>query len=259
MEKVQLKTRSPNFPVTDLRNAVELAKKLEDRAQQHPLPIEDVVTRVFGLKTGSSYGRQIVAALRQFGLVQVRGAAAHQMVQLTPEARKIALSHGDSEELVKEAALNPRVHSNIWEHYNGQLPPDETLNHYLLSEYQPPFNKTSIDRFLSQFKETLEYAGLSGAGLPADLSNHGSLGELREVGAQPDTSRKPSRESVKPGMKQDTFNLDEGEVVLQWPMRLSKESLEEFEAWLDLILRRARRSVPAEPNSSDDDEGSYSE
>lgn len=52
----------------------------------------------------------------------------------------------------------------------------------------------------------------------------------------------------KPGMNSDVFTLDEGDVVLQWPSRMSPESYADFEAWLKLISRKARRAVQGEIN-----------
>jgi hypothetical protein len=43
-------------------------------------------------------------------------------------------------------------------------------------------------------------------------------------------------------MKQDTFTLDEGQVILQWPSQMSAESYEYFKDWLDLITRKAKRA-----------------
>jgi hypothetical protein len=51
------------------------------------------------------------------------------------------------------------------------------------------------------------------------------------------------RVAPKPGMNSDVFTLDEGEVVLQWPTRMSPESYEDFKDWLDLIVRKAKRAV----------------
>jgi hypothetical protein len=51
------------------------------------------------------------------------------------------------------------------------------------------------------------------------------------------------RPTPKPGMRNDVFTLDEGEVILQWPDHMSPESYEDFEAWLDLIAKKAKRSV----------------
>ena len=59
-------------------------------------------------------------------------------------------------------------------------------------------------------------------------------------------------------MKQDTFTLSEGDVVLQWPSGLSKESAEDIEDWLMLVLRKIKRSadeakvVEQEPDDGSD-------
>ena len=68
-------------------------------------------------------------------------------------------------------------------------------------------------------------------------------------------------------MKEDVFALTEGDVVLQWPELLSKESFEDLKAWATIVLRKIEREVAAnktihEPvldamttEYSDDDEG----
>ena len=45
----------------------------------------------------------------------------------------------------------------------------------------------------------------------------------------------------KPGMNNEVFALEEGDVVLQWPSKLSPEGFEDLEAWLKIILRKAKR------------------
>ena len=44
-------------------------------------------------------------------------------------------------------------------------------------------------------------------------------------------------------MKQDTFSLDEGLAMLQWPAGMSAESAQEFDDWLALIRKKVKRSV----------------
>jgi len=44
-------------------------------------------------------------------------------------------------------------------------------------------------------------------------------------------------------MKNDVFTLDEGQASLQWPAKMSQESYDDFKSWLDLIARKAKRSV----------------
>ena len=45
------------------------------------------------------------------------------------------------------------------------------------------------------------------------------------------------------GMKQDTFTLDEGPVILQWPASMSSTSYEDFNDWIELQLRKIKRSI----------------
>ncbi|MFZ1388455.1 MAG: hypothetical protein WBP46_16500 [Thiolinea sp.] len=45
------------------------------------------------------------------------------------------------------------------------------------------------------------------------------------------------------GTRQDVFSLDEGSVVLQWPEKMSQESYEDFEAWIQIQLRKIKRSI----------------
>lgn len=41
----------------------------------------------------------------------------------------------------------------------------------------------------------------------------------------------------------DRASLDEGPVVLSWPDTLSKESVEEFEYWVNGLIKRAKRKA----------------
>jgi hypothetical protein len=45
------------------------------------------------------------------------------------------------------------------------------------------------------------------------------------------------------GTKQDTFTLDEGPAVLQWPAKMSETSYEDFKDWVELQLRKIKRSI----------------
>ncbi len=56
-----------------------------------------------------------------------------------------------------------------------------------------------------------------------------------------------AKRKEQPGMKEDVFTLKEGLAVVQWPAQLSEESFEDFEAWMNLVLRKAARSVPTRP------------
>ena len=44
-------------------------------------------------------------------------------------------------------------------------------------------------------------------------------------------------------VKRDTFATTDGDVVLQWPVGLSADSLEDVEAWTALILKKVKREI----------------
>jgi hypothetical protein len=48
-------------------------------------------------------------------------------------------------------------------------------------------------------------------------------------------------------MRQDVFSLAEGQVTIQWPSVLSKESFEDIADWLKILERKIGRSVSEEP------------
>ena len=48
------------------------------------------------------------------------------------------------------------------------------------------------------------------------------------------------------GMRQEVFALAEGDVTIQWPERLSPESLEDFTDWLRILERKVRRAAVTE-------------
>jgi len=66
--------------------------------------------------------------------------------------------------------------------------------------------------------------------------------------ARPTTSE---RHQPMPGMNNEVFTLMEGEVTLQWPANMSPESYEDFKEWLNLIAKKAGRTVD-KTNAKDD-------
>lgn len=46
-----------------------------------------------------------------------------------------------------------------------------------------------------------------------------------------------------PGMNQEVFPVEEGDIVLRWPKKLGADSFEYMESWLNLILKKARRTA----------------
>lgn len=248
------RTRSPNYPAVDLQTAVDLVSKLEKFAQRHPVPADSAIEKAWSFKPGG-HGYQCIAALRQFGLIQEEGSASKRHIRLTDDAAKVVHNHPERAAILRAAALRPKVHAAIAAKYQGALPPDDTIRTYLLFDYQPPFNPASVGEFLSQLRKTIAYSGV-------DLS----AGEAENVVIHPKpeypagrspggvvTPPAPKRPPLTTGMTQAIFPLEEGEALLQMPTHLSKESFEDFEQWVALILKKAKRSIVDTPPSPSDE------
>src|SRR4051812_11473807 len=98
-------TRSPNFPFVDLETAIERARILNQKEGRNSAAPETVVDH-WGYAPKSSGGRQTIAALRQFGLLEGRGTS----LRLTDLARSILISEPGSGQWlrgVQQAALKP--------------------------------------------------------------------------------------------------------------------------------------------------------
>lgn len=48
---------------------------------------------------------------------------------------------------------------------------------------------------------------------------------------------------MHPGTKEAILPLEEGDVVLHFPDRMTAESFEDFKDWAELMIRKAKRSV----------------
>jgi hypothetical protein len=74
--------------------------------------------------------------------------------------------------------------------------------------------------------------------------------QLTVTDATPSAIPSPARPTAHSGMREASFTLDEGRVVLQMPDRLSPESFEAFEDWIEFITRQAKRLVRDNPPNS---------
>jgi hypothetical protein len=79
---------------------------------------------------------------------------------------------------------------------------------------------------------------------PSDESEDKEMEAATEVG----NLRKPP---PKPGVERAEFPLPEGVVRLEFPASLSTASYEDFKAWVELALRRAKRGVSNEDEAAD--------
>jgi len=162
-EEKRKRTRSPAYPFINLETAITRAKEFYDKEQRNSANVS-VANKHWGFTDNSSSGAQTIAALSQFGLLEDQGIGDKRTVKLSPSALRIILdTRPNSEErltLIKQAALSPRIHQQLWDKWAGNLPSDAQLRHTLLVDWPTPFNDKSVDGFIEEFKDTIAFAKL---------------------------------------------------------------------------------------------------
>jgi hypothetical protein len=153
------KVRSPNYPAFPLDLCIERAQILFNRFAKTPFLFNTAIQALDYSPKGSP-GKQALAALSYYGLVEINGVGEARRVKITDSAQKIILDKRpispDRDLLIKEAALKPAFFKKIKDNYGNQLPDDSLLEYDLPIKFK--FNPATIRNFISVFKKTMEFA-----------------------------------------------------------------------------------------------------
>lgn len=155
------KRRSPNFPCIDLEKAIELTEKIYRSDKRAPIPVEILISR-WNLPKYNSYVRQLIAALNYYGLIEIAGKGEERRIAVSGRAYRILENAPDRDKLVKDAALEPKLFYEVWNHYKKRgLPSDEVLERDLIwqmSFADTKFTKNGAKSFIANLKSTIAFA-----------------------------------------------------------------------------------------------------
>lgn len=156
------KGRSPSYPGIDLETAIDRARQLWQRERQHPASVE-TIQQHWGYKGGTGPAAVTLAALKKFGLLQDEGSGADRMARLTDLAVDILENPDASVTMagIKQAALAPGIHRELWEQYGAKPPSDANLRWELIRRRN--FTESGASDFISEYQRTVAFAKLSGA------------------------------------------------------------------------------------------------
>lgn len=152
--------RSPSYPGVALDVCIERARAFYQSEHRNSAPVAGVL-RLWGYTNPSTGSATVaLAALKKFGLVDDEGSGANRTVRLTSLALDVCLQPDESErkDLIKQAALTPKIHRELWDLYGGHLPSDETLRFELVRNRS--FTAQGAVDFIKQFRSTVTYAQL---------------------------------------------------------------------------------------------------
>lgn len=157
--KTASRQRSRNFPMIDLAKALERVQVLKDAGGGAYMPME-VAAKHWGYSVKSSGLLRTVGTLNQYKLVDVEGGGQARKIRPSNLATTI-LDHYDHtvrQTARREAALNPAVYRELWDHFNGEIPPDDILEWELRNGALAGFVvATSVREFIRSFRSTLEF------------------------------------------------------------------------------------------------------
>jgi hypothetical protein len=153
--------RSPSYPAIPLAAAVERARVLYRQEKSYPTPINTILEH-WNYRHRSGSGLVTVAALLKFGLLEDEGSGPTRRARITELAQRIIRDNREDsperEKLLKESALLPQIHRELWEKYHGSLPSDSNLAYTLKIEYG--FTDLGATEFIKEFRATVSFARL---------------------------------------------------------------------------------------------------
>ena len=237
--------RSPSFPFIPLKAAIERLVEFESKFGRQEPPA-DRAYLAWGMKGYTSQAQQTLAALKSFGLVEYKGGGPKRGVAISDAGRTYLRAQQENvkQAVLKKAASTPKWIAHFWTQWGSEPVPDEIRLDALVLTHK--FNENSAPTFLRVYDETIAYAGLSDSDKPTGEIEPPEDDEM-EPGFEPGLKPSPP----KPGVERAEFPLPEGVVRLEFPASLSTASYEDFEAWVALVLRRAKRGVSNEDEAAD--------
>ena len=221
------KHRSPAYPFVSLKLAVERVRELYEHERTHEARIGTVAGH-WGFKPKSSGGLQTIGALKQYGLLEDAGGNRDdRKVKLTELARRITLHKEVSDEraeLLRRAAVNPPLYSEMFSKWDVEFPSDENIRSYLLFERN--FNEGAIASVINNYKDTLQYAGVTKSDTMSDeAGDTSSQNESRGHGMEP-LAASTGTEGAGTGLMSLSVPYAKGNITVQ--VKVSGEALKPY-------------------------------
>lgn len=153
--------RSPAYPAINLRAAIDRARKFYEHEKKNSAPAS-IVPEHWGFAAKSSGGRSTLSALIKFGLLEESGRGDNRRVKITPLAVDILLDERPNSperiKAIKQAALTPEIHIELWNRWGTELPSEATMRTVLLKDLD--FTNAAVSDLIKEYRDTIEFAKL---------------------------------------------------------------------------------------------------
>jgi hypothetical protein len=253
----QKRSRSPGYPAFSLPEAIRKAELLYRFDKRNPVPLT-VAAEHWGYSPTSSAVLLSAATLKKFGLLEEVGGGSSRLVKLTDRALHILLSVEGSQEwvtAVREAALCPPIHAELWQQYGADTPSDANLKRILIME--KGFGDEASKDVIREYKETISFAQVKaerttdsdGIRNPLDESGRELSGGLQTSGSV------GLAQSEKPAtLRRYAFPLaDQPDAELYLPVPMTEDNYLMLTALMQSFLSMSKPALIAKkPNHKGD-------
>ena len=138
---------------------------------------------------------------------------------------------------LREAAVKPSIYNDLIARFPEGLPSDETLRAELVADYD--FNFKKVDSFISDFRETLSYAGLD-KGL-SGFSDEANSEKLDGVSIEKEPLEEPEGKKKKAELLDNEFSYpiplekkNKATIIFE-RLPVSERDLDRIKNWVDLM------------------------
>lgn len=236
-----------SFPFINLSTALNRAQQFYGAERKGAAPLT-VATSHWDYSPTSSGALQTVAALKNYGLMSDEGSGAARMVRLTDLALRIVLDDRpdskDREEFIRQAALAPAVIQDIYTKFDGQLPSEPTLRHYLVLDRG--FGPDTAAKAVKIVFENESLARLSrssslsqGAETEAELdTSMGSNLAIRDVEPVMMSGSGAMAARIRPAADLRLLGWDSESIALQFEVQPTRTTWEFIKQYAEMMLLR---------------------
>lgn len=147
------KTRSPNYPSLNLRDAISKACALWEKEYQHPTPRE-VVAKSLGYSGLNGASMSQIGALRSYGLIEQVGDQSLKVTDIAMTAFIHDPGSPERKEAIQQMAFAPAVFSELRSVYGQTLPSNSNVTAHLIRKGFTPKSATEVIR---TYRDTLDF------------------------------------------------------------------------------------------------------
>ena len=153
--------RSPAYPFLSVQKAIDKAHDLYTREGAYAAPLESAL-KAWGYGAKSSGGRQTLATMKYYGLIDISGEGDKRRIKVSDLARRIILDQREDDtekrQLIRKVALTPAIHRALYEEFPNGIISEGTVRHFLI--FDKGYNEEAAGELVGEFKETASYVGL---------------------------------------------------------------------------------------------------